>query len=167
MANTNTSGVLPIAFTLLGVGAVMTYSAFKGLSIVDVFAGKEPPPRAPNSPTNTVAPDAQDRSNVAKATGPGQFKGPNALLLESVRLYAETRFGLRVSQICRPANATYGAAKSKHKECRAMDLVGTPANMMAFARWANALPWGQVFYDPAGLVAPGFSHVDHVHFGDT
>jgi hypothetical protein len=99
-------------------------------------------------------------------SGAGDFQGPNAARLEALRKTLITKFHLRVTQICRPASATYGAPNSKHKSCRAMDLSGSVSDRVAAARFCKGLGWvEEVFCDQAGMVAPGYDHSDHLHVG--
>lgn len=169
------------ALGLLVLGLTLVYSAIKGLTIAEVFQGATGDPLNPKggvakkfsgSPStgNEPEPDATGSSGgpfgSGSLSGNGQFKGPNAEKLEALRKIAVSKYNLRVSQICRPANATYGAANSLHKSCRAMDLTGSVADKVAFARYAKSLSWvDEVFCDQAGMVAPGFAHGDHVHVG--
>lgn len=166
------------AIGLLVLGLTLVYSAIKGLSIADVFKGETGNPLNPKGGTpaassttgsTTVTPSTAGLGGPfgnGSLTSSGSFKGPNAVKLEALRKVAVSRYKLKVSQICRPANATYGAANSLHKACRAMDLTGSTADKVAFARFAKSQSWvAEVFCDQAGMVAPGFDHSDHVHVG--
>lgn len=160
---------MPVAIVLLAVGGLMAYSAIRGVSIADAWKGlgRGINPAGPEPPEYT-GPDTPGAAGDTKGDSPGgakgEFKGPNAALLEALRKTAVERFNLTVSQICRPQDANYGAPNSLHKQCRAMDLTGTVANRIAFARYAKGVSGVQeVFCDQAGMVAPGYDHSDHVH----
>lgn len=166
---TSSTGGLPIALGLITAGGVMVYTAFKGIGVVDVFAGD-----IPKAGAFIGTPDARD-ANKRNAptppanTGTGIFRGPHALELEALRVVAVQRFHLTANNVCRSAEenrAAGGSPTSLHLACRAADYTGKPTDMMAFARFAHALPWiDEVFYDPAGYTAPGYDHSDHVHVG--
>lgn len=48
---------------------------------------------------------------------------------------AAQKLGLRITQVCRPSNASYGATRSLHKRCLAMDVgKETPASKIAALR---------------------------------
>jgi hypothetical protein len=159
------------AVALILAGFTLIYSALTGESLSDILSGKSLPrlnpaggkggggdPGAgsqPRGPGGQGAPDPQH-----------EFKGPNAGNLRALAELAGSQYHLKISQICRPQNATYGAKDSLHKQCRAFDSVGSVADRVAFARYAKSLPWvDEVFCDQAGMVAPGFDHSDHVHVG--
>jgi len=59
------SGGLPVAIGLVSVGALLVYSAFKGGSIMDVFADDLP------KTTPGPSPDAQDSARGVSAADPG------------------------------------------------------------------------------------------------
>lgn len=166
------------AVGLLVLGLTLVYSAVKGLSFVEVFEGKTGVPLNPKGGRGGTLPQSDISDDSASPfplgqpftegslSGPGQFKGPNAERLEALRKTLTTKFHLHVSQICRPANASYGAPNSLHKSCRAMDLTGSVSDRVAAARFCKGLPWVQeVFCDQAGLIAPGYDHSDHLHVG--
>ena len=167
---------MPVAVGLLTLGFILIVSAVKGVSIVQVFRGELGDPLDPKggkadiggAATALTAPsDNQGTLSNLKVTGAsGSFKGPNAARLEALRKVAVSKYDLKVTQICRPANATYGSPTSLHKQCRAMDLSGKVSDMVAFARYAKTLDWvDEVYCDQAGMVAPGYDHSDHVHVG--
>lgn len=164
------------AVGLLVLGLTLVYSAIKGLSFVEVFEGKTGAvlnPKGgkggtpPNDTTDTSSPFPLGTPfGEGPLGGSGQFKGPNAARLEALRKTLVTKFHLQVTEICRPANATYGAPESLHKSCRAMDLKGSVSDKVAAARFCKSLPWvDEVFCDQAGMIAPGYDHSDHLHVG--
>jgi hypothetical protein len=159
------------AFAVITLGSLFVYSALKGIGITDIFAGSTGKKLDPAGGVVTEGADSPPRiSDAFPGTGgtdpKGQFKGPHAGLLRQLADDATGRFHLRITQICRPKSATYGSATSLHKECRAFDASGKPADMLAYARYAVTVSGvDEVFYDPAGLSAPGFAHTDHVHTG--
>lgn len=164
------------AVGLLVLGLTLIYSAIKGLSFTDIYAGQTGTVLNPkggrggsssSTTTDTSSPFPLGAPfGIGQITGAGQFKGPHANELEALRKTLISKFHLRVTQICRPTNATYGAPHSLHKECRAMDLTGTVSDRVAAARFCKGLPWVQeVFCDQAGMTAPGYDHSDHVHIG--
>jgi hypothetical protein len=169
---------MPAAVALILAGFTLIYSALTGESLSDILSGKTLPrlnPAGGKGGSGGGQDGSVDPGAGSQPTGPGgqgapdpqhEFKGPNAAKLRDLAVIAQQQFDLRISQICRPKNATYGAANSLHKQCRAFDSVGTVADRVAFARFAKGLPWvSQVFCDQAGMVAPGFDHSDHVHVG--
>lgn len=156
------------ALFIITAGFTLVYSALKGISVTDIFAGAtgiQLNPRGGNERTGTVTgPAAADAASGADPKG--TFKGPHAKTLRHITDVAEDRFNLRVSQICRPANAGYGSPTSLHKECRAVDLTGSVQDRVAHARWVKQnFPAAEVFCDQAGMVAPGYDHSDHSHVG--
>lgn len=175
---------MPVVLFAFITGGVIAYSALKGISIADVLRGAIGDPLNPaggksavTSPVSGVSTgDVSADSLTGGATGAlggssgptGQFKGPHAADLEALRKVLISKFHLRVTQICRPANATYGAANSLHKSCRAMDLGGSVSDRVAAARYAKNLAWvDEVFCDQAGMPAANFpgGHTDHLHVG--
>lgn len=177
---------MPVAIFALVAGGVIALSALKGISIADALkgalggklnpAGSKSP--VTSSATGVGAGDVSADDNIITGAitggalgalgGTGQFKGPNAAKLEALRKVLENRFHLKIIQICRPQNATYGAADSLHKSCRAMDASGKVADMIAAARYCKTLPWvSEVFCDQAGMPAANFpgGHTDHMHVG--
>lgn len=166
------------AVGLLILGLTLIYSSIKGLSFTEIYAGQTGTTLNPrggrggSSPADTSSDTSSSPFQlgapfgIGQITGAGQFKGPHANELEALRKTLISKFHLRVSQICRPVNATYGAPHSLHKECRAMDLTGSVSDRVAAARFCKTLPWvDEVFCDQAGMVAPGYDHSDHLHVG--
>lgn len=169
---------MTVAVGLVMLGLTLIYAAVKGLSFTEIYAGQTGTALNPKGGKggSSSADGAVDISSspfqlgapfgIGQITGAGQFKGPHANELEALRKTLISKFHLRVSQICRPANATYGAPNSLHKQCRAMDLTGSVADRVAAARFCKNLPWvSEVFCDQAGMVAPGYDHSDHLHVG--
>jgi hypothetical protein len=164
---------VPAAVALILAGFTLIYSALTGESLADILSGKSLPRLNPAGGKGGGS--SSDPGAGSQPRGPGgqgapdpqrEFKGPHAGELRALATIAQTHYHLRISQICRPANATYGAKDSLHKQCRAFDSVGATADKVAFARYAKGLPWvDEVFCDQAGMVAPGFDHSDHVHVG--
>lgn len=64
MAKTTSSGGLPIAMVLLTAGSVLVYTAFKGISLVDAFAGVT---GTAGDDSLSPSPDAADRNQGARA----------------------------------------------------------------------------------------------------
>lgn len=163
---------MPAAVALIIAGFTLVYSALTGKSLAEIVSGDALPHL---NPAGGKGGGGSDPGAGSQPTGPGgqgapdpkhEFKGPHAAQLRALAELAGTHYHLRISQICRPQNATYGAPDSLHKQCRAFDSVGTVADRVAFARYAKGLPWvSQVFCDQAGMVAPGYDHSDHVHVG--
>lgn len=163
------------AILLITAGIVYAGSALKGVGITEFLSGATRPlsPKGGRGGSTPAPPDPATTpglSNNPPVTEGGQFRGPNAVWLNTMRRVAEERFHLRVTQICRPQNATYGAPNSLHKSCRAGDYDGSVANRVAFARYAKADAQRQgidaeVFCDQAGMVAPGYEHTTHTHVG--
>jgi hypothetical protein len=170
---------MPVAILALVMGGVLIYSSLKGISVASVLAGVATDPLDPagkpsKQTSGSTLPVASSPNGNAVGSGaplPAAkknygFKGPKAALLNSLAGIAETKYDLRITQTCRPANATYGSPTSLHKACRAFDAVGSTADKVAFARFARGVPGvDEVFCDQAGMVAPGYSHGDHVHVG--
>lgn len=170
------------ALALLIGGFTLAYSALKGQSLTEIFAGvtgdaldpkggrggtiSGPGTNAtgPNGPV-TGAGDASTSGNLKKFNGES-FKGPRAAYLTDITNIAISKYKLQVTDLCRPSNAGYGSSTSFHHSCRAVDLSGSPANMRAFALYVQKRGgYDELFYDPIGLIAPGFNHTDHVHVG--
>lgn len=159
------------------VGAWLVYSSLKGQGLADVFkgGGESLNPEGGSRSTGSTGSTDSAGDVIAgeppiggfPASGPtGDFKGPNAAILEQLRKDAVSKFKLRITQTCRPKNATYGAPNSRHKVCSAFDASGAPADMKAYAIYAHKVVpkyGGRVYYDPLGWVAPGYNHTDHVH----
>lgn len=162
---------MPAAVALILAGFTLIYSALTGKSLAEILSGESLPrlnPAGGRGGGEVTAAGSQPRGPGGQGAPDPQreFKGPHAGQLRDLTQVAETKYHLRVSQICRPANATYGATDSLHKQCRAVDLVGTVADRVAFARYAKTLSWvDEVFCDQAGMYAKGFDHSDHVHVG--
>jgi hypothetical protein len=162
---------------LLTVGGWLIYSALKGQSLVESLTGKGGDSLDPaggsmditSTGTSYTTPDDPTGSEAHPSSGTTSkrgFKGPNAALLESLANVAVNNYHLTISQICRPADATYGAPNSLHKSCRAFDSTGSVADRVAFAKYARSVPGvDEVFCDQAGMIAPGYDHSDHVHVG--
>jgi hypothetical protein len=164
---------MPAAVALILSGFTLIYSALTGKALSEILSGDALPrlnPAGGKGGGGSADPDAGSQPR-----GPGgegapdpqhEFKGPHAAQLRALADTATHQYHLRISQICRPQNANYGAPNSLHKSCRAFDSVGTVADRVAFARYAKSLPWvDEVFCDQAGFVAPGYDHSDHVHVG--
>lgn len=149
-----------VAAGLLTLGLALIAAAVKGVSLVDLFAGKSAPP--PQSPTAGAS-----STGGTGADPQGQFKGPNAALLRSLASTAVNKFHLHIGSTCRSPEenaAVGGAPHSDHLACRAFDSSGAANDMAAFARYAHDTPGvTKVFYDPLGWSAPGYDHSDHVH----
>jgi hypothetical protein len=166
---------MAVAVGLLVTGLTLVYSAVKGLSMVEIFRGETGNPLNPKGgtigdlPTRPVTSADSNIVDIAKGKSNlniGSFKGPQAANLYALSRVAVNKYHLRITQICRPQNATYGAPNSLHKQCRAFDSTGSIADRVAFARYAKSLSWVQeVFCDQAGMMAPGYDHSDHVHVG--
>lgn len=162
---------MPAAIALIVAGFVFVYSALKGLTLPEVLGGMtgvKLDARGGNARTGggTSVTGAAAADAIAGADPEGVFKGPNAKLLRYVTDVGKKQYHLRVSQICRPQNASYGAPNSLHKECRAVDMVGAVSDRVAWARWIHSsYPVLEVFCDQAGLSAPGYDHSDHAHAG--
>lgn len=169
---------MTVAIALLVIGYALVYSALKGLSLTEVFSGEKGDVLDPKGGNTRTFADgigggdfpiggAAGNTDPGSSVDPkGQFKGPNAATLRYVATAARDRFHLTIGQVCRPKNATYGAPNSLHKECRAMDVLGSVSNRIAFARWAKqTFPAAEVFCDQAGMIAPGYEHTSHAHFG--
>lgn len=157
---------MPVAIGLITIGTLLVASALKGVSIPALLSGVAGDILDPsgNLPDPTVETPTSGPTPLGKPTT--RFKGPKAELLEYLAGEATGRFHLTIGDVCRAKNANYGAKNSLHKECRAFDASGKPADMMAYAKFAHATPGvDEVFYDPAGWKAPGFDHDDHVHTG--
>lgn len=157
-----------VAAGLLTLGLALIAAAVKGVSLVDLFAGKSaPPPQPSGSSSPTVG--ASSASGATGADPKGQFKGPHAALLRSLADASVNKFHLHIGSACRsPAenSAVGGSPTSLHMQCRAFDSSGSANDMAAFARYAHNTPGvDEVFYDPLGWSAPGFDHSDHVHVG--
>ena len=156
-----------VAAGLLTLGLALIAAAVKGVSLVDLFAGKSaPPPSDPFASSPRLSSDlpAGGSTNTGSA---GVFKGPNAALLNNLSKTAVSQFHLHIGSTCRSAaeNAAVGGApQSDHLQCRAFDSSGAASDMAAFARYAKNTPGvTKVFYDPLGWSAPGYDHSDHVH----
>lgn len=174
------------AIGLLTIGGILIAASLKGLSLPELLAGATGNILDPKGGSTTAATDAAAAGN-ATPTDPtptgsptgstplpggdtGGYKGPRAAWLKAMETIAVKQFHLTPGQLCRPANATYGAPNSLHKSCRARDYGGSVANRVAFARFAKARAQtdgvdAEVFCDQAGMVAPGYDHSDHVHLG--
>lgn len=157
-----------VAAAFLTLGLALIAAAVKGVSMVDLFAGKSAPEKGPYSPP-TTGPSTGNEGAPSTGTGATQFKGPHAASLQGALNTAIGTFHLHLTSGCRSAAenaAAGGSPTSWHVQCRAFDVGGAASDMMAFARWAHALSWvDEVFYDPAGWSAPGYDHSDHVHVG--
>lgn len=66
--STSSTGALPIALTLITAGSIMVYTAFRGVSVVDVFSGNLGLPTTTPSPS----PDALDSGQSTPAETPAQ-----------------------------------------------------------------------------------------------
>lgn len=173
----NSGGSFAVPVFVLTAGFTLVYSALKGVSLTEMFAGVVGDPLNPKGigrsgggggGTATADPTAGDGG--ATPTGDtGSFKGAHAADLRAIEKVAHERFHLSTSNICRSAahNAAVGGSPtSDHLKCAAMDETGSVANRVAFARWAKAhYPQAQVFCDQAGMFAPGYDHSDHTHVG--
>lgn len=155
------------AIAIIIVGFTMVYTALTGQSFAEALSGKgrklDPKGGTGGSDSGGPVPGP----DVTGGTDPkGQFKGPNAHLLRALADSAVKDYHLSISQICRPADATYGAPHSLHKECRAFDATGSVPDRVAFARYAKGVAGvAEVFCDQAGMSAPGYEHTTHVHVG--
>lgn len=162
---------MPVAFVLITAGVTLVYSAIRNVSLIDLLAGREGTPIGDQKPPAFTDAGGAPGSGATVASGndpKGQFKGPNAAVLRALADAATEQFNLRISQVCRPQNASYGAPNSLHKSCRAFDSVGKLSDRIAFARYAAGFKGrgiSEVFCDQAGMVAPGYDHSDHVHVG--
>lgn len=164
---------MAVALALIVVGFTFVYSALKGLSLTEVLSGATGDKLNPKGGVwrggDFGGNNAGEGATVTQGNDPkGKFKGPNAGLLRFLADNATQNFNLTITQICRPANASYGAPNSLHKECRAFDASGRTSDKVAYAKWARpiiAKVGGEVFCDQAGMVAPGYDHSDHVHTG--
>lgn len=159
---------MPAALFLIVAGFTLIYSALKGLSLPEIFAGNFGDKLdAKGGGVTTAPPTGIAAMDAASGADPeGRFKGPNAKTLSYIDSVLIDRFNLTRGQVCRPKDATYGAPKSLHKECRAGDYLGSVANRVAAARWAKEnFPAAEVFCDQAGMVAPGYEHTSHLHIG--
>ncbi|HVI79880.1 MAG TPA: D-Ala-D-Ala carboxypeptidase family metallohydrolase [Candidatus Acidoferrum sp.] len=158
-----------VAVGLLTLGLALIAAAVKGVSLVDLFAGKAGSPFTPVSGGGTATTSTDTTNGTSPQVGSTKFKGPHAANLQGALNTAEGTFHLHLASGCRsPAEnaAVGGSPTSLHVQCRAFDAAGKATDMMAFARWAHALNWvDEVFYDPAGWSAPGYDHSDHVHVG--
>jgi len=173
------SGIL-----FLTLGGIMVYSALKGLSIADVFAGVVGNPLDPRgSHGNTgdttngsdVLPPSSLHNIPGTALGKYAFKGPHAILLANLSGLAETHYHLRVT-------ATTGGnhvPNSYHYQGRAFDVAGPESDMRAFARMIYNQHRSQtleLIHNPGPAIKNGVSvdgptvyaavwagHRDHVH----
>lgn len=154
---------------LLTIGGWLIYSSLKGQSLTEALTGEGGDNLNPKGHVSSELDitDSPLNDPLGGLTGKtGQFKGPHAALLFKLSQIAESKYHLKISQICRPASASYGSPTSLHKSCRAFDSVGAVADKVAFARYAKTVPGvAEVFCDQAGMVAPGYDHSDHVHVG--
>jgi hypothetical protein len=159
---------MPIAIATILVGYALTYQALTGESLVSLFSSqvrKLNPAGGRGGGGSSVTPSAPD-DDTPDYGQTGQFRGPHAALLYQMSQVAQHTFHLRISQICRPKDATYGAPDSLHKQCRAFDATGNVTDRVAFARYVRGIPGiDEVFCDQAGMIAPGYDHSDHVHVG--
>lgn len=157
---------MPVAIAILLAGFTLVYSALKGLSLSEMMSGETGSDIDAKGGNKVTVPLSPLGPTETKGGPTGVFKGPNAALLQRLSKAAVNDFNLRITDTCRPKNAGYGSPTSLHKQCRALDAAGKPADMMAFAKYAKGTPGvSEVFYDPAGYVAPGYPHGDHVHVG--
>lgn len=164
---------MALAIVVIAVGGLMVFSSLKGISISDAFGGVVGDSIDPSGGL-TGSSSSGDTSGSSDVTGTsgnvGSFKGPNAAKLKALADVAVNRFDLKIGNVCRSAaenSAAGGSPTSKHLACRAFDTSGSAANMLAFARYVHDNGnVEEVFYDPAGYVAPGYDHSDHVHVGD-
>src|SRR4051812_43844969 len=103
---------MPIALATILVGYALVYQALTGESLVSLFSSqgnKLDPAGGYGEGGGSGTPNAPIAGPDDPRGPTGQFKGPHAALLERLRKTAVERFHLRITQICRPANATYGA----------------------------------------------------------
>lgn len=162
---------MSVAILLITLGGWLIYSSLKGQSLVESLTGKGGDLLNPKGGKLLDMGGGEFSSPPISAdTGGGTnkygFKGPNAANLASITNTAISKYNLKVSQVCRPQNANYGAANSLHKQCRAVDLTGAVGDKVAFARYAKSLSWvDEVFCDQAGMSVPGYEHLSHVHVG--
>lgn len=160
---------MPLAIIFLLTGIVLVASALKGKSVADLLNSGLGSPFDPSAGGNAVA-----QKQVSSSSGSTRnYTGQNAQILELLDEVARNQFDLSVSR-CRSSshNSTVGGATaSNHLEnadgkCRAFDASGSANNMKAYALYVQAnYPQLELFYDPIGLIAPGFDHSDHVHTG--
>jgi hypothetical protein len=164
---------MPAAILIISIGAVMVYSALKGIGITDVLAGVAGDSLDPHGSAGTVTGAAVGDSltdPAASSTDTSQynFQGPNAVLLGSLATAAVKDFNLKITSL-----ATGGhVANSYHYRHRAFDAAGAAADMAAYWQWAHDTyghTLAELFYDPKGAVKDGNDipaiggHSDHVH----
>lgn len=163
---------MPLAILFLITGIVLAASALKGKSVSDLLNSGLGSPFSPNAGGSNGTAGKQQLATYSGG-GSQHYAGQNAVILETLDETAREQFGLSVSR-CRSSvhnAAVGGAAQSNHLadadgKCRAFDASGNANSMKAYALYVKAnYPQLELFYDPIGLVAPGFDHSDHVHTG--
>jgi hypothetical protein len=181
---------MPAAILLIVLGGTLAYSAFKGISIPDVFGGVlgdnlDPHGSKPTTGTTTdssVTGTPAGLGNIGlmpkswcSKTNPGvpctDFATSRGDVLNQLANAATNQFNLTITATTNGVHV----GDSKHYLKRAFDAAGSPADMAAYYDYAHsiiiALPDGELFYDPKGGVDSGSEigaiggHGDHVHSG--
>lgn len=155
---------MTLGFALFAFGLALVYSALKDKSVAEVLSGalgEDVPFGNQATATELGSPGISGGKNISASPA----------LLAYLQTAAKVMFGLRISE---PIGRDSGGhvADSYHKENRAFDASGTPAQMQRYFNWVKTNFGGSVtelFYDPAGAIkngkpiAPVGDHIDHVH----
>ena len=171
------------AIIAISIGGLLLYSAFKGIPITDVLAGKTGEPFRPNIVgSNAGASGAADLPGDLSQGGKwkpppggaGSFKGPNSAILDDLAGVAQNQFHLTITAT---TNGTH-VFDSWHYAGRAFDASGTETNMRAFASYVQAHYQGsllELIHNPGFAVKNGLTvsplvfsavwleHKNHVH----
>lgn len=173
------------AFVALTIGGVLAYSGLKGLSILDVLAGKTGNPLDPTGGrTRARTPGSGGALTATPYAGSNTPQG----IIEQVVIPLAQKHGINVTvESVRAANArhstmTLSGRRSDHKGpgdvAWAADMAGTKAQMQALADELAAMfsiPWngsgaksatsGVNRYQLLYRTMIGGNHYNHVHFG--
>lgn len=176
------------AIIAMSIGGIMLYSALKGISVTDVFAGKQGDslnPHGPNIPDEAYGSNQNPAADIpgdlaqggkwkAPAGGANSFKGPNSALLDTLAGVAQNQFHLTITAT---TNGNH-VFDSDHYAGRAFDASGTEANMRAFSQYVVAHYKGsikQLIHNPGFAINNGMDvsplffaevwpgHKNHVH----